>query len=42
MIVAFDGDDPADSISKNLDSIKEALNNHEKIFVELDFIYILE
>ncbi len=37
MIVAFDGDDPADSISKNLDSIKEALNNHEKIFVELGF-----
>lgn len=35
--VAFDGDMPAESINRDLDSIKEALNNHDKLFIEIGF-----
>ena len=35
--VAFDGDEPVESINRDLDSIKEALNNHDKVFLEIGF-----
>ena len=35
--VAFDDDTPVESINRDLDSIKEALKNHDKIFLEIGF-----
>lgn len=37
IIVAFDNDGSVDSVGKDLDSIKDALNNYDKIFVEIGF-----
>ena len=41
IIVAFDDGGPVGLVGKDLASIKEALNNHNKIFVEIGFLCIM-
>lgn len=35
--VAFSNDVPIEAVNRDLDSIKEALNSHDKIFLEIGF-----
>lgn len=35
--VAFSNDVPVEAVNRDLDSIKEALNSHDKIFLEIGF-----
>ena len=36
-VLAFDGDEPVESINRDLDSIKEALNTYDKVFLEIGY-----
>lgn len=35
--VAFSNNVPVEAVNRDLDSIKEALNSHDKIFLEIGF-----